>query len=269
MINEDIELQLKDWFDENYEMLRFANGHALNPMVKKIAFQHVLQYWKKLSDLATKVDETELKLFLSGLETPKGNKFSILAYVDIARTQEEVFLYDIKTENVKFLEANRKRHEDQLNLYSKMYYDLYGDPMAKAAVIATGQTEELKKAWEEYANEGDNTALEQAIRSWNPYLEVKVNKETTTEVLNDFGNVVDKIESKEFVPPPSTELETKVLGKKNTNFAQHVCDNCDGRFSCTSFKAYIIEEEISRRGKKKSSIALLKQIEEMKRKEAN
>ena len=87
----------------------------------------------KLSDLATKVDETELKLFLSGLETTKGNKFSILAYVDIARTQEEVFLYDIKTENVKFLEANRKRHEDQLNLYSKMYYDLYGDPMAKAS----------------------------------------------------------------------------------------------------------------------------------------
>ena len=121
MINEDIELQLKEWFDENYEMLRFSNGHALNPMVKEIAFQHVLQYWKKLSDLATKV-----------------NKFSILAYVDIARTQEEVFLYDIKTENVKFLEANRKRHEDQLNLYSKMYYDLYGDPMAKAAVIATG-----------------------------------------------------------------------------------------------------------------------------------
>ena len=63
-------------------------------------------------------------------------------------------------------------------------------------VIATGQTEELKKAWEEYVNEGDNTALEQAIRSWNPYLEVKINKETTTEVLNDFGNVVDKIESK-------------------------------------------------------------------------
>ena len=32
--------------------------------------------------------------------------------------------------------------------------------------------------------------------------------------MKDFGNVVDKIESKEFVPPPSTELETKVLGKK-------------------------------------------------------
>ncbi|RPK08306.1 hypothetical protein [Priestia endophytica] len=269
MRNEDMESLLKEWFDENYEMLRFANGHALNPMVKKIAFQHVLQYWRKLSNLAAQVDETELKLFLSGLETPKGNKFSILAYVDIARTQEEVFLYDIKTEDVEYLDANRKRHEDQLNLYSKMYYDLHGDPMAKAAVIATGQTEELKGAWEKYTNEGDNTALEQAIKSWDPYLEVEVNKDTTTKVLSDFGKVVDKIEGKEFVSPPSIELETKVLGKKNTNFAQHVCDNCDGRFSCTSFKTYISQEGASRRGNKKSSIALLKQIEEMKRKEAN
>lgn len=268
MISEDIESLLEEWFNENYEMLRFANGHALNHMVKEIALQQVLQYWKKLSNFATKVDETELKLFLSGLETPNGKKFSILAYVDIARTQDEVFLYDIKTENVKSLEANKKRNEDQLNLYSKMYYDLYGDPMAKAAVIATGQTEELKKAWEDYADNGDNTILDQAIRSWNPYFEVKVNKETTTEILEDFGKVVDKIESKEFVPPPSLELESKVLGK-NKNFAQHVCDNCDGRFSCTSFKTYINEEGISGKGNKKSSIALFKQIEEMKRKEAN
>ncbi|RPK08307.1 hypothetical protein [Priestia endophytica] len=53
MRNEGMESLLKEWFDENYEMLRFANGHALNPMVKERAFQYVLQYWKRLSNLET------------------------------------------------------------------------------------------------------------------------------------------------------------------------------------------------------------------------
>ncbi|PGD46868.1 hypothetical protein COM36_32930, partial [Bacillus toyonensis] len=58
-------------------------------------------------------------------------------------------------------------------------------------------------------------------------------------IINEFGTTVDRIEEQQFHPPSVEELEKKK--RKNKTFAQHVCDNCDGRFSCPSFKNYITE----------------------------
>ena len=231
----DMELQLREWFDDNYEELRLVGGHALNTHVKEVAFQHVLQYWRKMWHIAHEVTETELTLMLPRQKTPSGREFSIRGNVDLLRTENEFYMYDVKTESPDDIKGNMNRYEGQLNLYAKIYFDLYGDPMAKAAIIATGQSPALRKAW----LTGNNEKVNEELNKWNPFIEIPVNKESTTDIINEFGTTVDRIEEQQFHPPSVEELEKKK--RKNKTFAQHVCDNCDGRFSCPSFKNYITE----------------------------
>lgn len=231
----DMELQLQEWFDDNYEELRLVGGHALNTHVKKVAFQHIIQYWRKMKDVANEVTETELTLTLPRQKTPLGREYTVRGNVDLLRTEKMFYMYDVKAESPDDVKGNMQKYKGQLNLYAKIYYDLYGDPMAKAAIIATGQTPLLRKAW----ISGDEEKINEELNKWNPFIEIPVDKDSTAEILNDFGNTVDKIEEQQFYPPPSEEL--KIKKRRNKTFAQHVCDNCDGRFSCPSFKEYIIE----------------------------
>lgn len=71
----DMELQLREWFDDNYEELRLVGGHALNTHVKEVAFQHVLQYWRKMWHIANEVTETELTLMLPRQKHPQDESF--------------------------------------------------------------------------------------------------------------------------------------------------------------------------------------------------
>ncbi|PFF01368.1 hypothetical protein CN325_03750 [Bacillus thuringiensis] len=231
----DMESQLREWFDDNYEELRLVGGHALNAHVKEVALQHVLQYWRKMKHIANEVTETELTLMLPRQKTPSGREFSIRGNVDLLRTENKFYMYDVKTESPDDIKSSMKRYEGQLNLYAKIYYDLYGDPMAKAAIIATGQSPALRKAW----ISGDEEKINEELDKWNPFIEISVDKDSTTDIVNEFGDTVDKIESQQFSPPPLEDLKKKK--RRNKTFAQYVCDNCDGRFSCPSFKGYIIE----------------------------
>lgn len=231
----DMELQLREWFDDNYEELRLIGGHALNTNVKKVAFQHIIQYWRKMNKYANEITETELTLTLPNQKTPIGREFTVRGNVDLLQTENIFYMYDIKAESPDNIKDNLQKYKGQLNLYAKMYNNLYGDPMARAAIIATGQTSSLRKAW----SSGDEKKINEEINKWNPFIEIPVDMDSTTEILNEFGNTVDKIEEQQFSPPPLEELQVKK--KRDKTFAQHVCDNCDGRFSCSSFKDYILE----------------------------
>ncbi|WP_299515690.1 PD-(D/E)XK nuclease family protein [uncultured Rummeliibacillus sp.] len=249
----DMELQLREWFDDNYEELKLAGGHALSTRVKKIAFQHILQYWRKMKEIANEVTDTELTLTLSKQKSPLGREYSVKGNVDLLRTENTFYMYDIKTESPDNIKDNLEKYKGQLNLYAKMYYDLYGDPMAKAAIIATGQTESLKEAW----NSGDEKKVNEELKKWNPFIEIPVDKDSTSELLQIFGDTVDKIEEQQFSPPNEEELQKKK--RQNKNFAQHVCDNCDGRFSCPSFKNYILDNGKASRKNSSNIVKYFKQ----------
>ncbi|MBU8689504.1 PD-(D/E)XK nuclease family protein [Priestia megaterium] len=234
-ISFDMELQLREWFDDNYEELRIIGGHALNTHVKEVAFQHIIQYWRKMKDIANEITETELTLTLPRQNTPLGREYTVRGNIDLLRTDDSFYMYDVKAESPDDIKGNMQKYKGQLNLYAKIFYDLYGDPMAKAAIIATGQTPLLRKAWASR----DDEKINEELKKWNPFIEIPVDKDSTTEILNEFGVTVDKIEEHQFCPPPKEELQVKK--RRNKTFAQHVCDNCDGRFSCPSFKDYILE----------------------------
>lgn len=107
MTDQEIEKQIREYFEENYELLRLEGGHALTEAGKQDAFYQVLYYWKKLKDIANKVTETEVKLSLPNQETTKGRKFSIEGVVDIVREENETWMYDIKTHDPDYVNTHK------------------------------------------------------------------------------------------------------------------------------------------------------------------
>jgi hypothetical protein len=57
------------------------------------------------------------------------------------------------------------------------------------------------------------------------------------ETIREFGDVVDKIQGREFKPATPETLDSAADG--SIKFATRYCVNCDGRFSCSSYRKYV------------------------------
>ena len=104
---DDLEEKIRDYFEENYQLLRLEGGHALTADAKELALNQVLMYWKKLQDIAKKVTDAEVRLSLPNQKTPKGRTFSIEGIVDIVREEEMTGMYDVKTHDLEYIEENK------------------------------------------------------------------------------------------------------------------------------------------------------------------
>lgn len=111
MTDEGIEERIKEYFNENYELLKLEGGHALTDDGRENALNQVLYYWRKLKDIANKVTDTEVKLTLSEQVTPNGRKFSIEGIVDIVREEEETLMYDIKSHDPEYVKTHKEHYE--------------------------------------------------------------------------------------------------------------------------------------------------------------
>lgn len=232
----EIEEYIKQAFAENFEMLRFEGGHSLAPKVKDAALQQVLLYWRKLREIAEKVTETEVKLNLPEQETPKGRKFGIEGVVDIVRENDQTVMYDIKSHEVEYVRANTEFYEQQLNVYAYIWQKLRHQPLDQTAIIATDFPESVAKA----LLSPDDSQLEDALKGWNPVVEIPFDERHVAATIADFGCVVDAIEEHKFAPPPVEKLQKRLEGT-NTLYATRVCRNCDARFSCGSYRNYALE----------------------------
>lgn len=74
---------------------------------------------------------------------------------------------------------------------------------------------------------------------WNPLVEIPLNQEKVQDTIDGFSATVDAIESKKFKPPKVETLLEKV-GTTRQKFGTRVCRNCDARFSCTSYRNFVI-----------------------------
>ena len=81
----EVEEQIRELFERNYDLLRQEGGHVLAEGAKQQALEQSLVYWRKLKAIATSVTETEVKLALPGLMTPKRRRFVLEGIVDIVR----------------------------------------------------------------------------------------------------------------------------------------------------------------------------------------
>ncbi|MGZ3747958.1 MAG: hypothetical protein ACXVCD_11520, partial [Pseudobdellovibrionaceae bacterium] len=77
-----------------------------------------------------------------------------------------------------------------------------------------------------------------ALGDWDPVVEVNVKTPEVQTITKKFGEVVDKISTKEFAPPGLEKLKSKANGQ-DRDFGSLVCRKCDGRFSCTTYREYM------------------------------
>ena len=113
--DEEIELRIREFFEDNYQFLKDSTGHSIDGYTREVALQQVLYYWKKNRDLIKKITRSEVKLSLPEQETPKEKiPYTIEGIVDIVQEAEEVWLYDLKTHDLDSIKANLTPYKEQL-----------------------------------------------------------------------------------------------------------------------------------------------------------
>lgn len=229
----EIEEWIEQQYEMNYERLRLEGGHALAPEVKRQGLLQTIMYFRKLRTIAETVTETEVKLTLPEQITPRGNKFSIEGVVDIIREKGSTTMYDIKTHDAEYVNANKEDYIDQLNVYTHIWQSLRNEKLDETAIIATQFPRSLKKA----IDTEDEEKMERELEKWDPVIKIPFSQEKVEDTILKFACVVDKIESREFHPPSVEKLKERIRGTKQ-RFATRVCRNCDARFSCDAYREY-------------------------------
>lgn len=242
---EDYEIidKIREYFEDNYELMRLEGGHAVTEDIKQLALTQVLYYFTKLRDVATKVTDTEVKLTLPDQKTPKGRNFTIEGVVDIVRDDNETWMYDIKTHDTAYIQSNKELYERQLNVYAHIWQQLRGQALDKTAIISTAYPEGLKQA--HLLN--DQFRIQYELSKWNPLIELDFDQEKVKEVVDHFAEIVDCIEEKKF-KPASVETLSSTMEGTNALFGTRVCRNCDVRFSCASYREYATSKGKGERG---------------------
>jgi len=230
----EIEERIVEMFEENYQSLRLAGGHALTENTKRLALNQIIAYYRKLKNIAEKITETEVKLTLPNQETPNKNKFNIEGIVDIVREDNEVWMYDLKTHDAEYIRKHTEFYESQLNVYAHIWQNLRNNHLDHTAIISTALPEKVKTA----LASGDEKQQKLAFKEWNPVIDIDYKQENVDETIKEFAKVVDSIEERHFSAPGVKYLQKKVDGIE-VQFATYVCSNCDARFSCPSYREYV------------------------------
>lgn len=232
---EEIEAWIDETFEENYERLRLDGGHALTPYVKRMALEQIKNYYRKLRDVAENVTDTEVRLTLPEQRTSEGRKYTIEGVVDIVRENDLTIMYDIKTHDADFVRKNPEVYAEQLNVYAHIWQTLRGQPLDQTAIIATAFPDAVKDA----LRKKNEVAISKQMELWNPLVEIPLNQEKVQDTIDGFSATVDAIESKKF-KPPKVETLLEEVGTTRQKFGTRVCRNCDARFSCTSYRNFVI-----------------------------
>ncbi|WP_100629753.1 PD-(D/E)XK nuclease family protein [Algoriphagus formosus] len=235
--------KIREFFEENYELMRLEGGHAITEDIKREALTQVLYYFTKLKDVATRVTDTEVKLTLPDQVTPKGRNFTIEGIVDIVRDDNETWMYDIKTHDLEYINSNKELYAKQLNVYAHIWQELRGQQLDKTAIISTAFPYSLKQA--HLLN--DQFRIQHELSRWSPLVDLEFNQQEVQSTIRDFAEVVDSIEDKKFQPAPVEVLNNTMEGTKAL-FATRVCRNCDARFSCSSYREYATHSGKGERG---------------------
>jgi hypothetical protein len=158
-------------------------------------------------------------------------------------------MYDLKTQEAPEVRAERELYEDQLNVYAHIWKGVRGQSLDGTAIIATRLPPELREA----LRARDPEAINAAMASWDPVVDLPFDENEVARTIEDFGRCVDAIEDGEFAPSPADMLgkprgtrrekdQCNAPGtrtEREPTFAQLHCRNCDARFSCASYRTYL------------------------------
>jgi hypothetical protein len=259
MTDDEIQARIREFFDDNYSQILAEGGaHVLTPRALEQARQQVEHYWKKLRDIAVNVTETEVRLQLPNRTTPKGRKFVIEGVVDLVREAERIRMYDIKTHYCVEVRQHQHMYAAQLNVYAYIWRELREHQVHDMGVIAIQLPDGLREA----IRRGDQPAIAREFAQWNPLVPIALEDSSIEDTFEKIARTVDQIEDGEFSPPTAQKLAQVAgtdenSGGKKVVFATLHCRNCDGRFSCSSYRDYMKSG-----GKAKRRFDLLDYIQE-------
>jgi hypothetical protein len=236
MTDKEIEDELQKMFEINYESLKLHGGHSLTPEVREAAWNQVLYYFKKLrNQVAEKVTKTEVKLTLPEQETPEGRHFTIEGVVDIVIENDETWMYDFKTHEAGYIKKNKEMYEQQLNVYAYIWEHLRNNKLDHTAIISTVLPIGLRNALRDRPIIPEKIKAE--IDKWEPVIPLDFSHKKINETIKEFGAVVDNIQGRVFKPASPETLDSASDG--SVKFVTRYCVNCDGRFSCSSYRKYV------------------------------
>ncbi|MCQ2109787.1 MAG: PD-(D/E)XK nuclease family protein [Fibrobacter sp.] len=226
---------LRDMFEDNFRYLRENAGHTINENMKQNAYKQVLCYYRKNKAIIDQITRAEVKLSLPEQQTPNQKiPYTIEGVVDIVREGDETWLYDLKTHDPERIQAEPEKYKEQLNVYAHIWKGLQKNELDGTAIIATPIPNSLKKALD--AN--DESKIQKEFDKWEPVIPFGYNEDEVAEMIERFGKTVEHIENADFAPTSVEKLQSKMPGMKS-NFATHVCRNCDVRYSCSSYTEYL------------------------------
>ena len=224
--------QIHQYFEDVYESLQAEHGFGLDPDTLDDAKRHVLLYWRKLRDrIANRVTETEVPLTLMNQRTPGNRLFSIHGVIDVVEENDQVTLYDIKSHELHRIHENHEQYAPQLEVYAHIWNQLRGQVVNQTCIISTNPPDNVKGIYDYDAmTDAERTAYEQ----WDPVVPIAVHNNRMSETIRQFGEVVDKIESRQFTPPTVEQLR----GLWRNRHVQMICSKCDGRYSCDGYRRF-------------------------------
>ena len=230
------EEKIKQFFEENFNSLKESSGHTISRNLKEQALQQVLCYWRKNKEIILKITRSEVKLSLPEQKTPnKKIPYTIEGVVDIVQEGKETWLYDLKTHPIERITSQPQNYKEQLNIYGYIWQNLQGNELDNTAIISTPLPDELQRA----IKNDDEKAIERLMDKWEPVIPFGYNEDEVADIIEKFGQTVEKIENAEFEAPPVEVLHEKKVGMSGS-FGTSVCRNCDVRFSCRSYAEFII-----------------------------
>lgn len=245
MTDEEIELKLRDFFEDNFQYLKDSSGHSIDAYLKEKAFQQVLYYWKKNRDLIERISRSEVKLSLPEQKTPdEGIPYTLEGVVDIVQEKDGVWLYDLKNHDPERIRADLTSYKEQLFIYAYIWKNLQGNDLDNTAIISTPLPYKLERAIER----GSPDLIERELKAWEPVIPIGYSEDEVAGMIGNFGEVVEHIENSDFTAPDLDSLISAKDGAKKP-FAVRVCRNCDVRYSCRSYAEYM---KVSRGAKSNS-----------------
>jgi len=204
-------------FAEHYLSLSAASSHALAPETQKAAVGQVLAYWEKCRNIALRITDVEVPLTLPDQKSPGNRRFAIHGVVDMVQADGGARLYDIKTHAAAVVRADPGYYREQLNVYAHIWQSLYRRSLDGISIIAT-----------KLPPQGQHDG-------WDPVVNLGFGQDGVEATLRSFGEVVDRIAEKRFLPRPAHELANPIGGGLGV-FRVEVCGQCDGRHSCESYR---------------------------------
>lgn len=223
-------------FEDELSLIEEETGTRPNALARTEALRQVLLYWRKLHYTAERVEETEVHLVLPNRESPGGKRYNLEGVVDIVADEDGTRMYDLKTHEPEYVLAHPEEYAAQLEVYATIYEELKGRRIDGTGIISTALPARLRSA----IRSGDDAAIEKELSAWEPLIKMPFTREARKETIEDFGRTVDAIEDGHFPPMPPERLDEDFAGK-GRSFGNRVCQNCDARFSCSSYRYWRLD----------------------------